>query len=193
MRHLLFILFFLPLLSLAQLRDSIYVTTSIFDVVYSEQLQQPKWVEYSVLCNDGTLSRKGLDFYPVKGIITSTSEDYENNIYDKGHLAPVAHFNCDKDYMRQTFSYLNCVLQHEKLNRGVWRVLEIHERELAKQGEVKVEVRMIYSDNSKVLTTGATVPDAFIKTIITKNGCEKYFFKNEEPKYPNYQSYKINN
>jgi len=92
MRHLLFILFFLPLLSLAQLRDSIYVTTSIFDVVYSEQLQQPKWVEYSVLCNDGTLSRKGLDFYPVKGIITSTSEDYENNIYDKGHLAPVIVF-----------------------------------------------------------------------------------------------------
>ena len=33
----------------------------------------------------------------------------------------------------------------------------------------------------------------FIKTIITKNGCEKYFFKNEEPKYPSYQSYKINN
>jgi len=70
-------------------------------------------------------------------------------------------------------------------------VLEIHERELAKQGEVKVEVRMIYSNNSKVLMSGATVPDAFVKTIITKNVCEKYFFNNEEPKYPNYQMYKI--
>mgnify|MGYP000562817485 CR=1 FL=1 len=46
-------------------------------------MQQPKWVEYKVLCTDGTISRKGLDFYPVKGIVTSTNEDYENNLYDK--------------------------------------------------------------------------------------------------------------
>ena len=98
MRYLLFTLVFLPIFSLAQVRDSVYVKTSIFDVVYSEKLQQPKWIEYSVICSEGTISRKGLDFYPVKGVITSTSEDYENNIYDKGHLAPAADFNCNKEY-----------------------------------------------------------------------------------------------
>ena len=117
--RLIFLVFLLiPLQLKSQLRDSIFIKTSIFDVVYSEVLQQPKWVEYNVLCVDGNISRKGLDFYPVKGIVTSTSEDYENNIYDKGHLAPAADFNCNKDYLKQTFSYLNCVLQHEKLNRG---------------------------------------------------------------------------
>ena len=153
MRYLLFTLVFLPILSLAQVRDSVYIKTSIFDVVYSEKLQQPKWIEYNVICSEGTISRKGLDFYPVKGVITSTSEDYENNIYDKGHLAPAADFNCNKEYLKQSFSYLNCVLQHEKLNRGVWRLLEAHERELAKQYTVTVEIRANYSPKSLVLKT----------------------------------------
>jgi endonuclease G len=187
----LFLLFFLPLLSNAQLRDSVYVTTSIFNVVYSEKLQQPKWVEYKVLCADGTISRKGLDFYPVKGIVTSTNEDYENNVYDKGHLAPAADFNCDKENLKQSFSYLNCTLQHEKLNRGTWRLLEAHERELAKTNTVSVQIRMNYTKNSKILYTGATVPDSFTKIITYGNKKEKYFFKNEEPKSSDYNNYKV--
>jgi len=191
MRYLLFTLVFLPLFSLAQVRDSVYVKTSIFDVVYSEKLQQPKWIEYSVICSEGTISRKGLDFYPVKGVITSTSEDYENNIYDKGHLAPAADFNCNKEYLKQTFSYLNCTLQHEKLNRGVWRLLEVHERELAKKYSVTVEIRANYSPKSLVLKTGATVPDSFTKTIMYNNKHERYFFKNEEPKSSDFNYYKV--
>jgi endonuclease G len=192
MRFILFsILLFLQISVFSQLRDSVYVQTAIFNIVYSEKLQQPKWVEYTVLCHDGKISRKGLDFYPVKGIVTSTNEDYENNIYDKGHLAPAADFNCNQDYLKQTFSYLNCVLQHEKLNRGAWRLLESHERELAKQYKVSVEIRMYYSKNSKVLTTGATIPDSFTKTIMYNNKKEKYFFKNEEPKSSDYNNYKV--
>ena len=191
MRYILFTLIFLPLLSLAQVRDSVFIKTSIFDVVYSEKLQQPKWIEYSVLCSEGTISRKGLDFYPVKGIITSTSEDYENNVYDKGHLAPAADFNCNKEKLKQTFSYLNCVLQHEKLNRGVWRLLEVHERELAKSKKVSVEIRVNYSKKSPILSTGATVPDSFTKIIKYDNKQEKYFFKNEEPKSSDYNNYKV--
>jgi endonuclease G len=191
MRLVLLLILFLPLQFFGQLRDSVYVKTPIFDVLYSEKLQQPKWIEYSVLCSEGTISRKGLDFYPVKGIITSTSEDYENNIYDKGHLAPAADFNCNKEQLKQSFSYLNCVLQHEKLNRGAWRLLEAHERELAKKYTVTVEIRINYSKNSKVLTTGATVPDSFTKTIIYNDKHEKYFFKNEEPKSSDYNNYKV--
>ena len=191
MRYILFTLVFLPIFSLAQIRDSVYVKTSIFDVVYSEKLQQPKWIEYTVLCVDGTIPRKGLDFYPVKGIVTSTNEDYENNIYDKGHLAPAADFNCNKEHLKQSFSYLNCVLQHEKLNRGVWRLLEVHERDLAKSNTVSVEIRINYSKNSTILSTGATVPDSFTKIITYGNKQEKYFFKNEEPKSSDYNNYKV--
>lgn len=193
MRFILFsILLFLQISLFSQLRDSVFIETSIFDIVYSEKLQQPKWIEYSVQCPSGTLSRKGLDFYPVKGVVTSTNEDYENNVWDKGHLAPAADFNCNKDYLKLSFSFLNCVLQHEKLNRGVWRLLEQRERELAKTSSVMVEVRMFYSDKSIKLPTGATVPDSFIKIIKTKDKCEKYFFKNEEPKSSDPKLYRVN-
>jgi endonuclease G len=192
MRFIFFNFFiFYSVVFFGQIRDSVYIQTTIFDIVYSEKLQQPKWIEYTVLCSEGTFSRKGLDFYPVKGIVTSTHEDYENNIYDKGHLAPAADFNCNKDYLKQSFSYLNCVLQHEKLNRGVWRLLELHERELAKNYTVIVEIRANYSPKSIILKTGATVPDSFTKTILYNNKQEKYFFKNEEPKHTDYNFYKI--
>ncbi len=177
--------------SLSQLRDSIYVKTSIFDVVYSEKLQQPKWIEYTVLCNDGKVSRKGLDFYTCDSILTSDGKDYENNVWDKGHLAPAADFNCNKNTLYQTFTYLNCVLQHEKLNRGVWRLLELYERELSKTNTVYVEIRMVYSKKSLTLSSGATVPDAFIKTISYGNKVEIYYFKNEIPLSNDIKKYKI--
>jgi endonuclease G len=174
-----------------QLRDSVYIKTNIFDIVYSEKLQQPKWIEYHVNCYDGKISRKGLDFYTCDSIKTSDSKDYENNEWDKGHLAPAADFNCDKNKLKMTFTYLNCVLQHEKLNRGVWRLLEEHERELSKKYSVNVEIRMVYSKTSKILPTGATIPDAFVKTISYGNKTEIYYFKNEIPLSTDYTKYLI--
>ena len=190
MKKILFILFIFPILTFAQVRDSIYIKSSIFDIVYSEKLQQPKWIEYNVKCFDGTISRKGLDFFTCDSIKTSDNLDYENNVYDKGHLAPAADFNCDAQTLKMTFSYLNCVLQHEKLNRGVWRHLESYERDLAKTNKVKVEIRMFYSKNSVVLPSGATVPDSFTKTIKYGNKTEIYHFKNEVPKFSDFKKYK---
>lgn len=188
---LLKVFLFFSVLSHGQFRDSIYIKTTIFDLVYSEKLQQPKWIEYTVKCSDGKISRKGLDFYTCDSIITSDNFDYENNVYDKGHLAPAADFNCNKDALKMTFTYLNCVLQHEKLNRGVWKQLESYERELSKKYKVTVEIRCYFSNKSTKLPTGATVPDGFVKIISYANTEEKYYFKNEPPLKPDFKLYKI--
>ena len=90
------------------LRDSIYVKSDIFEVVYSEKLQQPKFVKYTVQCPTGTASRSGMDFYICDSILTSDNNDYYNNPYDKGHMAPAADFNCTKEMLYKSFSYLNC-------------------------------------------------------------------------------------
>ena len=76
-----------------QIKDTVYVSTPIFDVIYSQKFQQPLSVRYNVLCPKGTASRNGLDFYKNDSIITSDDEDYYNNVWDKGHLAPAAAFN----------------------------------------------------------------------------------------------------
>ena len=67
MKKLLLSLFLFPLVVFAQ-RDSVYVKTDIFLAVYSEVLQQPKWVTYTVQCSNGKTSRVGMDFYTVPEI-----------------------------------------------------------------------------------------------------------------------------
>jgi endonuclease G len=146
-KFLFLFLFPLSVFSQSILKDSVHVKTEIFTVVYSEVLQQPKWVTYTVQCPTGTAPRKGMDFYIVQGITTSDNADYANNVYDKGHCAPAADFNCTKEMLYKTFSYVNCTLQHERLNRGVWRLLEAYERNLALTNTVTVEIRMVYSKN----------------------------------------------
>jgi endonuclease G len=188
MKKLLLLLFLFPLVAFAQ-RDSIYIKTDIFTAVYSEILQQPKWVTYTVQCPTGTAPRTGMDFYTQVGLITSDNADYAANVYDKGHCAPAADFNCTKEMLYKTFTYVNCVLQHERLNRGVWRLLESYERELAKTNTVNVEIRMVYSKTSLKLPTGATVPDGFYKIIKFGNQVEKYYFPNTSPTQSNFRNY----
>ena len=191
MKKILFLLL-LPLLSFSQLRDSVYVKTDIYEVMYSETLEQPLWVKYQVLCTGAGASRKGMDFYTVKDVKTSDAKDYEKNEWDKGHVAPAADFNCTKEMLYKTFSYLNCTLQHEKLNRVHWRLLEDYERLLAyTEGPVNVEVKVIFDKTPKRVLTGAAIPMAFQKTIITKTKTIKFYFKNEPPTKPTFVDYQI--
>ena len=193
MRIKLLFLFLFPLFVFAQktLRDSIYIKTNMFEIVYSEKLQQPKFIRYTVQCPNGTANRKGMDFYTCDSILTSDNKDYENNPYDKGHLAPAADFNCDRDMLFKTFTYLNCSLQQENLNRTTWRLLEARERELAKTQKVTVEIRCVFTPKSVVLPTRATIPDGYYKTIKYGKTVEKYYFKNEKPSSTDFTKYKI--
>ena len=193
MKKLLSILLFIAtFMSYSQVvRDSVLVKTDIFEVSYSEKLEQPLRVKYRVLCQDGNASRQGMDFYTEKSYKTSDAKDYEANIYDKGHCAPAADFNCDKVMLFKTFTYLNCALQDQYLNRGTWRFLEVYERELAQKYTVDVEIKLIFSNKSVKLPTGATVPDAFLKTIKYNGITEKYYFLNEKPTSSNFKLYLI--
>jgi len=194
MKKLLLLLFLLPTLAFAQkaLRDSVYIKTDIFEVVYSEKLQQPKFVKYTVQCPTGAASRSGMDFYICDSIVTSDAKDYVNNPYDKGHMGPAADFSCTREMLQKTFSYLNCSLQQENLNRTTWRLLEAYERELAKTNKVvTVEIRCVYSAKSVVLPTGATIPDAYFKTIKYGSTSEVYYFKNEKPLSTDYKKYRV--
>ena len=162
-------------------QDEVNIKTDIFDVLYSETLEQPIFLSYYVECPNGGAYRSGLDFRLHEGVHTSDNDDYKNNEWDKGHLAPAAAFDCDRDILRLTFDYLNCALQHEGLNRGPWKELEEFERNLAKiYNEVYVTVECHFSDTSLLLPTGATVPDGFTKTIIWDERKECFYFPNRD-------------
>ena len=193
MKQLLFALLLTPVLATAQLRDSVLIKTDIYEVIYSEKLESPRWVQYTVLCPNGTASRSGMDFYTNDSVKTSSNEDYVKNEWDKGHMAPAADFNCDKEMLRKTFSYLNCALQNQYLNRGVWRMLEIQEREWAKKETTTVTINLVFDKTSYTLPTGATVPNGFLKTIcLEKSGKKiKFYFPNMTPTKEKYTEYQI--
>jgi DNA/RNA endonuclease G (NUC1) len=104
-------------------------------------------------------------------------------------MAPAADFNCNKEMLLKTFSYLNCCLQNEKLNRGVWRILELHERDLSMTGNVRVKIVCEFKQQN-ILPTGAWVPTGFYKFIYF-NGelMEKYYFPNVAPTKKTYSEY----
>jgi endonuclease G, mitochondrial len=193
MKNLFILLLLLPLSLFGQKkRDSVYVKTDIFEVGYSETKEQPTWIRYEVKCPDGSAPRKGLDFYKAPGYFTSDNEDYANNEWDKGHMAPAADFNCTLDMLKKTFSYLNCALQQENLNRGAWRLLEARERKLAASANVTVIIDVIFTRESVVLPTGATIPTAFYKEIRYGSKKECYYFPNKKPATTDFTVFKCN-
>ena len=171
--------FILLLLSTYTVFSQQLVQRDIFEVCYSTKKQQPLWLTYEVECQGGGFSRKGLNFKKDREFVGTTSDnaDYYKNVWDKGHLAPAADFNCSYDKLRATFSYLNCALQHEKLNRGPWKNLEKYERKLSAQHKVEVKVVLEFADN--LLATGALVPTYFVKILSYNNRVEVYRFPND--------------
>lgn len=185
MKRILTILFSLIFAaSWAQKLPDVQWETPYYEIIYSQQYEQPLLIMYRVCGDNGTVSRKGLNFHVEPGIKTSDNADYVNNIWDKGHMAPAASLNCEKGMMYESFSYMNCALQHEKLNRGVWKYLEDRERELSKRigtmSDVFIEVD--FDEVPKRVPGGAAIPKGFYKEISVGDLMECYWFRNEEPK-----------
>ena len=183
--------FLIILLLVNTINYSQVIKTDIFTVNYSEKYEQPLWLEYTIQCPNGHAERTGMNFWVPKGVKTSDDADYTNNIYDKGHLAPAAAFNCDKETLLKTFSYLNSALQHEGLNRGQWARLESFERSLVNffDQEVKVRVDVLFEGKLQKVKGGATIPSGFKKTITIGNITKVFEFPNTDTKGTNWIEY----
>jgi len=168
-----------------KLRDSVKVTNDVFSVIYSEKLEQPIWLKYRSTNRPTNVNRGSMDFYTEKLIKTSDNEDYKNNIYDKGHLAPAATFSDNIENLKQTFSYLNSALQDQYLNRGEWRLLEEQERKWDDNEPLTIIVKSFFDKDSKKLPSGATIPSHFQKHIFFEKSkkWKCFVFLNEKPKY----------
>lgn len=156
------------------------IKSDIYQIVYSQALEQPLHIEYKVLCPFGKESRAGMSFWKPDSIHTSDGADYEDNIWDRGHMVPANSFNCNREILYETFNYINIALQHRSLNRGVWARLEQFEKDLAKFYEVIVEIDVIFKGPPNRLITGAFVPSGFKKIIKFDNKQIVLYFPNED-------------
>jgi DNA/RNA endonuclease G (NUC1) len=167
----------------AQSLKDIQVKNQVFSVTYSQSLEQPLELTYRSTNRPTNVNRGSMDFKTVPNIHTSNSEDYAKNVWDKGHLAPAATFSDNMENLSTTFSYLNCALQNQYLNRGEWRLLEEQERKWDDKENLTVKITLDFDKSCLVIPTGATVPKGFTKHIYfeTTKRWECYYFLNERP------------
>jgi DNA/RNA endonuclease G (NUC1) len=166
-----------------ELREQVEVVTPIFTVLYSETKEQPLKLIYRSTNRPKNVDRGSMNFYTEKDVHTSDNADYYRNIWDKGHLAPAATFSDSMENLKQTFSFLNCALQDQYLNRGEWRLLEEQERDWDDESSLTVTVELVWDEGYIILPTGGHVPTDLIKHIyFEKTGSWKCFeFENVKP------------
>lgn len=180
-----FFLFFLLISLKGFSQDTIRIKNNVFEVLYSQNLEQPLWIRYRSTNRPTNVNRGTMDFYTEKEIKTSDAADYVKNIYDKGHGAPAATFSDNMENLKQTFSYLNCILQDQYLNRGEWRLLEEQERKWDDNENLTVLVKILFDTPIKRIPTNAAIPSHLEKHIYfeKQKKWKCYVFLNEKPKF----------
>jgi len=166
-------------------RDSVLVETSVFTVMYSEVLEQPLWIKYRSTNRPTNVNRGHMNFYKEANVHTSDDADYKLNVYDKGHGAPAASFSDNEENLKQTFSYLNSIMQNQYLNRGSWRLLEEQERKWDDKEPLTVIIKTFFDKPVTRVPTGAAIPDHIEKHIYFEKSKEWrcYVFLNQRPEY----------
>jgi len=185
MKKILLVSLLLTLCISAFSQDTIRVKNQVFEVLYSQNLEQPVWIKYRSTNRPTNVNRGTMDFYTEKTIKTSDALDYKANIYDKGHGAPAATFSDNIENLKQTFSYLNCILQDQYLNRGEWRLLEEQERKWDDNENLTVLIKVFFDKPAKRLPTNAAIPSHLEKHIYfeKQNKWKCFVFLNQKPKF----------
>ncbi len=180
------LVFGLILISLSSFsQDTIRVKNQVFEVLYSQNLESPLWLKYRSTNRPTNVNRGTMDFYTEKNIKTSDANDYVKNIYDKGHLAPAASFSDNMENLKQTFSYLNCMMQDQYQNRGEWRLLEEQERKWDDDENLTVIIKVFFDKVPKRVPTNAAIPSHMQKHIYFEKSkkWKCFVFLNEKPKF----------
>ena len=115
----------------------------------------------------------------VKKEFRTTSKDYTNSGYDRGHFgASDASHDWDKKHQKATYSMANIVPQTPFANRYKFIALEKHEREMAvKYGRLE-NLTLAYWNNrpKKIGKSELHVPSGFAKLFTDGKGYKECFF-----------------
>jgi len=173
------------LVSLISFGQDVRIKNEVFEVLYSQSLEQPLVIKYRSTNRPTNVNRGAMDFYKEPNIKTSDADDYAKNIYDKGHGAPAASFSDNMVNLKQTFSYLNCIMQDQYLNRGEWRLLEEQIRKWDDTEPITVLIKTFFDTPVKRVPTGAAIPSYLQKHIYFEksNKWKCFVFLNQKPKF----------
>jgi len=168
--------------------DQILIDT--FTICYNHNRKSPTAVYVEVT---GESVEKDIDKRPpfftdkrVKKEFRTTSKDYTNTGYDRGHFgASDASHDWDKKHQKATYSMANIVPQTPFANRYKFIALEKHEREMAvKYGRLE-NLTIAYWNNrpKKIGDSQLHVPSGFAKLFTDGKNYKECFFVWNNDKY----------
>lgn len=151
------------------------VEHSGYTVSFNTDWLIPNWVAYELTAEEvAGVEPRGNNFIPDPQIYqTPTTDEYKNSGYDRGHMAPAADMKWSKQAMTESFYTSNICPQNQNLNKGDWKDLEEHVRNMAtKYDNVYVACGPIVSVRPKHIgySKKIAVPDAFYKVILRQKG-----------------------
>lgn len=95
---------------------------------YDDDLRLPIWVAYQLTSDDASASLTRRDCFRrdprLSDGTASVCGDYEEPVFDRGHMFPSADGNRGRFVMTNTFIFSNMAPQHDRFNRGIWARLE---------------------------------------------------------------------
>jgi endonuclease G len=144
-------------------------------VGYSESLRNPRWVAYRVFdvptLEYGERSSFRIDYRTEAKV---SSRAYTKTGYDRGHMAPnyAIATRYGSDGQRETFLMSNIVPQTPRINRYIWKDLEMR---VAKRygryfGEVWVITGPVFAETPKRLPSDVAIPLAYYKILVDEKG-----------------------
>lgn len=151
-----------------------------FVVKYDHDLKLPLWAAYRLSDNDARAQRTRLDCFRrdvrLEEPAAAFCEDYEEPVFDRGHLVPRADMNRSEPAMINTFVFSNIAPQHDRFNRMIWRYLEGYVRDWAElKGEVYVITGAVFDGDED----GTRDADDEVERIVPEErvGIPTHFYK----------------
>ena len=163
------------------LASIILLTNLAYSSAYDDETLCPAWVSYDLDPYEVVVTnRAAIKFAPDPRVnVCATDEDYLGSGYDRGHMAPAADFNFDRQSLEETYLFTNVCPQDQQLNRGEWAKFEREIRNLAASGTVHVVAFPIFFDGLPTNRIGrVAVPHAFEKVAFGWFGVRRKFFFN---------------
>lgn len=141
-----------------------------YDMGYSYASKASEWVMYEVEGTQAAEVERQNDFRENTDLPTAYRTyptDYDEPVYDQGHLANSESINDSIAANSETFLMSNMVPQDHTNNIGIWKGLENRERKWAKErGEVLVMVGALYEGTIATIgTSQVLVPSHLWKVI----------------------------
>jgi endonuclease G, mitochondrial len=112
--------------------------------------------------------------------MASSSGDYANSGFDRGHILPDASADFDIQGLKQTYLMSNIVPQYRKTNRNHIFKIEKEERKLAvRDGMLLVTNYIIFKEDKGKLKNGQVIPSHFGKRLFNHRIEKCYLIGND--------------